>query len=50
MDWTNIYKKKVMSVTDAIDAFIKDGYTVALGGLAIAVAWRGYIALSIIHI
>ena len=38
MDWTNIYKKKVMYVTDAIDAVIKDCDTVALGGLVIAVA------------
>ena len=38
MDWTNIYKEKVMTARDAVDHVIKDGDTVALGGLAIAVA------------
>ena len=40
MDWTNIYKEKVMTARDAVDHVIKDGDTVALGGLAIAVAQR----------
>lgn len=37
MDWTKIYKEKVMTARDAVDQVIQDGDTVALGGLAIAV-------------
>ena len=37
MDWTALYKQKVMTAREAVDAIIKDGDTVALGGLACAV-------------
>lgn len=38
MDWQKVYQEKVMSAADAVDAVIKDGDHVALGGLAIATA------------
>ena len=37
MDWTDLYRQKVMTASEAVDAVIKDGDTVALGGLAIGV-------------
>lgn len=36
MDWTEIYRNKVMTAEKAVDDWIKDGDTVAVGGLAIA--------------
>ena len=36
MDWSQTYKEKVMTAREAVDYVIKDGDTVALGGLAIA--------------
>lgn len=38
MDWTSIYRSKVMSAEEAVGAVISDGDVVALGGLAIATA------------
>lgn len=37
MDWTDLYQQKVMTAPEAVDAVIKDGDTVAIGGLAIGV-------------
>lgn len=38
MNWEKVYQEKVMSAQEAVDAVIKDGDKVALGGLAIATA------------